>query len=508
MTVAANSHHEVSSGGRSDKPERFDVCVLGAGPGGYAAAMRAHDLGKRVLLIERARVGGAGIHDGALSSKTMWHLSNDYQCATRSDRGYVAGSVELSYSAVMSTVRAAVSERREELVRQLAHLATRNAAGGVVVFVHGMAAFVSPHAVEVSDGSREGRVARFEADNFVVATGSRPRVPSGVAVDGERVLTSDHIERIEDFPKSLVIVGAGVVGCEYATIFANFGRTKISILDRQSRILPFEDEDIAEAIARNFTSQGVRVHGASCLESLRVVDGLVEYVISYSNGQHETFRAERALVSVGRVPNTDALGLDRAGVEVGNGGGLVVTDTRTSTPHIYAVGDVSLDVALVNVAELEGRHAVERMFGLEPRPINYDALSAIMFLKPEVASVGLNELQAKKQGIPYRVAVLSNRLVNRNIAMRATGGFVKLLATRDTRAKILGLRVVGPQASSAIQGIAFLIDQGKHVDDIDRCMHPHPAITEGVQECARILLGRSIHKREAFGPDLLRLGEG
>ena len=177
-------------------------------------------------------------------------------------------------------------------------------------------------------------------------------------------------------------------------------------------------------------------------------------------------------------------------------------------PNIFAAGDTSMDVALVNVAELEGRHAVERMFGREPRSIHYEALSAIMFLSPEVASVGLNEQAARKQGIAYKVGVVTNQLINRNIAMRETGGFIKLLAARDGSEKILGMRVVGPQASSAIQGIAFLIDQGATLEDIDRCVHPHPAITEGVQECARLLLGRSIHQHRVLGPELLRIGEG
>jgi dihydrolipoamide dehydrogenase len=167
-----------------------------------------------------------------------------------------------------------------------------------------------------------------------------------------------------------------------------------------------------------------------------------------------------------------------------------------------------MDVALANVAEMEGRHAVEDMFDLKPSPIRYEALSAIMFLNPEVASVGLNEQQAREQKIPYRVGVVANALVNRNIAMRATRGFVKLLASLEEPNRLLGLRVVGPEASSAIQGIAFLIDQGATLADIDRCVHPHPAITEGVQECARLLLGRSIHKTEVFGPELLRRGEG
>jgi dihydrolipoamide dehydrogenase len=263
---------------------------------------------------------------------------------------------------------------------------------------------------------------------------------------------------------------------------------------------------VADVVAQSFERLGVRIHRESKLESLRVVDGMVEYVICDPAGQVcEPIRVERALVSVGRAPNTGSLGLREIGVELDASGGLVVKDTRSvSTPSIWAAGDVTMDIALANVAELEGRHAVERMFGLEPAPIRYEALSAIMFLSPEVASVGLNEQQAKKKGIDYCVGSVGNSLINRNIAMRETRGFLKLLATREAPHRVLGLRVVGPEASSCIQGIAFLIDQGASVEDIDRCVHPHPAITEGVQECARLILGRSIHKPQVFGGSLLR----
>jgi dihydrolipoamide dehydrogenase len=483
----------------------YDVCVLGAGPGGYAAAMRAHDLGKRVALVERRRVGGAGIHAGALSSKTMWHLSNDYALARRVDRGYRARELEVSYKAVIDTVRTAVSEQRAHMMRQLDRLAIPSPSGGSVTLVEGEARFLGPHAVEVR--AADGSLRKIEATHFVVATGSSPRVPEGIEIDGDRVITSDQIEELPAFPESMVIVGAGVIGCEYATIFSNFGRTKINIIDRQPRILPFEDEDLAEVVAKNFEHLGVTIHRESRLESLRVVGGRVEYVLSDAGGSKTTHHVERALVSIGRVPNTRGLGLEEIGVKLEKSGGVQVEATQSTVPNVWAVGDATMDIALVNVAELEGRQAVERMFGLAPPPIRYEALSAIMFLSPELAAVGLNEQQARQKKVPYRAATISNSLVPRYVAMRETGGFMKLLASPDD-GRILGLRVLGAGASATIQGIAFLIDQGGTLEEIDRCVHPHPAVTEGVQECARALLGRSIHKVEVFGPELLGCTQG
>lgn len=485
---------------------RFDLCILGAGPAGYAAAMRAHDLGKRVLLVEKARVGGAGLHAGALSSKTLWHLSNDYATAARTDRGYRASALELSYEAVLRSVQIAVDERRATMELQLAALAEAAPPRGSVTLLRGDGKLLSPTEVLVT--CADGSAVRIATDFVLLATGSTPRLPPNVDVDGDKIVTSDHIETWRDFPESMVIVGAGVVGCEYATIFANFGRTRINIIDRQPRILPFEDEDVAAVVADAFEAAGITHHRESSLEHMHVKDGKVEYVLCTPEGVCSPIQVDRALVSIGRVPNTRGLGLEAVGVALDKSGGVMVQDTRSNVHNVFAAGDTSMDVALVNVAELEGRHAVERMFGREPRPIRYEALSAIMFLSPEVASVGLNEQTARQQGVAYKVGVVHNRLINRNIAMRQTEGFIKLLAARDGSERILGMRVVGPQASSAIQGIAFLIDQGATLEDIDRCVHPHPAITEGVQECARLLLGRSIHKLSVLGPELMRFAEG
>jgi dihydrolipoamide dehydrogenase len=310
------------------------------------------------------------------------------------------------------------------------------------------------------------------------------------------------------FPESMVVVGAGVVGCEYATIFANFGVKRIHIVDRQPRILPFEDEDISELVARNFEETGIRIHRAATLRTLVCHGDEVVYEIESEERGLERISVERALVSIGRVANTRSLGLAAIGVSTDPVGNIITEATRSSVPHIFAAGDVTPDVALVNIAELEGRFAIERMFECDPRPIRYEALSAIMFLKPEVASVGLNEQGCKKQGIPYRFGVISNQLVARNIAMRATDGFIKLVAGREPPHRILGLRVAGPQAASTVQGTAFLIDQGANLEDIEHCIHPHPAIPEGVQECARLLLGRGLFKPSVFGPEVLRVGEG
>jgi dihydrolipoamide dehydrogenase len=479
---------------------RYDLCVIGGGPAGVAAAMRGVDLGKRVVLVDGGPLGGAGIYDGALSSKTFWHLAMDYARAARSDRGYDGSGLAPSWQAVRTEVRSACNEAQALIAKQLAALAAPAQGRGTIEHVLGRGTFVSRDTVQI-DGART-----VSADKFVIAVGSKPRVPPSIAVDGDRVVTSDHIEHVADLPKRLAIIGAGVVGCEYATVFALLGQTRVELFDRQTRILPFEDADVSSVVGARFSQLGVHVHRKTRIERVERIGDEAEVTWIDEAGATQARRYDRVLVATGRIPATGGLGLDHPGVKVdAASGGILVDDTRTSAPHIWAAGDISPDVMLANVAEIEARHAVEDMYGLDPPVIVREAQSAIYFLSPEVAAVGLNEQMARERGIKYRAAIVSNALNRRNIAMRATTGFVKLLVRRDER--LLGLRVVGPQAGTAIQGIALLIGQGGALDAVDRCVHPHPAVTEGVLEAARLLLGRSLYRPDAMG-ELCRLVDG
>jgi len=480
----------------------FDVCVIGGGPAGFAATMRLWDLGKRVCLVERGRLGGAGVHNGALSSKTLWELSCDYQGARRRDRGYVAQDVEVRYAAVAEVVEEATNSKTEQMRHQLTELAEpRYGCPGCIELVEGTAHFVDPHTVHV-EGTEAGQHRTVRAHHFIIATGSRPRELPEVAVDGQHIITSDHIGSLTHFPRSMVILGAGVVGCEFATIFSNFGKTKVYVIDRAPRILPFEDEDVARVCSTNLEAKGVTIHHRATLLEMKAVGDEVEYTIEHHTGGRETIRVEKALVSVGRVPNTGSLNLEAAGIEVSDRGHITVEDTATSVPHIHAVGDVTLDIALVNIGEIEGRHAAEVIAGVSTAPLAYDNISTIMFLDPEVASIGLNEQKAQEKKIAYRVARYNYSLVSRPIAMRATEGFVKLLVTDDDNMRILGMRALGVHASTMLEAVSFMIQHGRSAKELGELLHPHPAVTEGLQDCVRMLTGTSIYKPSVFQSDL------
>jgi dihydrolipoamide dehydrogenase len=469
---------------------KYDLCIIGAGPSGYAAAMRAIDFRKTVLIVEKEEIGGAGVTNGALSSKTWWELARNVDSLYTHKSRYNLSTPEINFKELRDEVAAAVKERKDQLATHLEHLKRHSTKGTSMTFKKGEAFLKSPHLVEITNESGKETV---EAEHIILATGSRPRKLDNITIDEHIIMTSDGISNLKEFPKSMVILGAGVIGCEFATIFSSMRCTKVNIIDKGDRILPFEDEDVVKVIEENMEAHDILIHRNSQMIRMDIVDGEVEYELEYASGRKEVYHVEKALVAVGRVPNYESLGLEEIGVEMDHSG-IIDNDTQTSVPNIYATGDITADIALVNVGELEGRYAVERMFGMPARKLVYENISTIMFLNPEVAGVGLNEIQAREKGISYKVAMVDYSLIARAIAKRNTQGFVKMLVTNDEEMKIIGLRVVGEHASSAMQAIALLISMDKGIEEIAECVHPHPSIPEGIQECVRLFLGTSTFK--------------
>jgi dihydrolipoamide dehydrogenase len=472
---------------------KYDLIVIGGGPSGYAAAMRALDFKKKVLLIEKNKLGGAGVTNGALSSKTWWELSREAAAFRKSLNRYNIEIPSISFTEIQNEVRKAVNERKSMLEEHLLEL-VNTSYSNLLEFKKGEARVVGQNEVEILVGARKEVV---HGDYIILATGSRPRYLPELPIDEKHVFTSEGIEDMTDFPESMVIVGAGVIGCEYATIFSGFGRTKVHLIDKGDRILPFEDEDVVRIIERNMENNGVLIHRNSRLMSMRIVNNRVEYELEYTDGSREIFNVEKALVSVGRVANLEDLWDEKVGIDISKRG-IHNNDTQTNVSNIYAVGDLTADISLVNVGELEGRYAVERIFGHPDRKLVYENISTIMFLSPEVAGVGLNETHAKEKGIDYKVVTLEYSTIPRAIAKRNTQGFIKLLVTCDDHMKILGMKVVGNHASSAIQAVAVLISMNKGIEELAECVHPHPSITEGIQECVRMLMGKSLFKPSAL----------
>lgn len=469
--------------------EHYDLVVIGGGPSGYAGAMRAVDFGKKVLLVERRRIGGAGVYDGVLTSKTLWEQA----LKTASIREMIP-DYEVNFDNLRRIVDEAVYERKTQMTLHLQLL--HNMPEKQLSYEKGSAYLVDKHTVRITKD--DGKVKEVKADNILIATGSRPRIPANIQVDEQTIVTSDGIKNFTEFPGSMVVLGAGVIGCEFATIFSAFGKTAVYLIDKADRILPFEDEDVADVVKNNLQAQGAHVHQGASLQRMEIRNGRVEYELSYNNGRREVFTVDKALVSIGRVPNKEDLGLENVGVRLNERGSIWDDDTQTNISNIYVAGDVTTEVALVNVGEREARHAVVRMFGPTVKPLSYKNISTIMFLNPEVAAVGMSEQECVAKNIPHKVVKLDYTTNARAIAMRKTKGFFKIIVTNDNGMRILGMRVVGEHASSAIQAVAYLIHTNQGIRDLADMMHPHPSITEGVQECLRMLLKKSIYKPYVF----------
>jgi len=484
-------------------PDVFDLCIVGCGPAGFAAAMRALDLGRHVCVIEGGEIGGAGIMWGALASKTMWELAKDFAIASKTDRGYRTSGLTVDYCSLRATVIQACKEKQYQMLSQIETYSPARFAGpGSITLLRGWGRLVSKDQVEIRcDG---GQCQRISAKYFLIATGSKPRDFPQITVDQQHILNSDGILNLQSFPERMVIIGAGIIGCEYATIFSNFGQTRVTLVDHAKRVIPYEDEDISDFVQENLVRNGVRVIHSAKLRDIHQRTSHLEVVLDFEDTHSEVIEADAVLISIGRTFDLSGLGLHHLGIEIDRPGLLQSDDNCCVSGNVYAAGDVTHHPALVNIAEMEARHAVMHMFGKIGAPMNYENMSTVMFFYPPVAAVGLNEKGCRRQNIPFRVGYYANLLCNRAIAMRATQGFVKIIVAEDEPRRILGMRAAGPEVSSTIMSIAHFMDQGKGIRDVLKSIYPHPTITENIQECLRMLLNESVYKPHAF-PEYLKI---
>lgn len=489
---------------KNDTLNYFDLVVIGSGPGGFAAASRALDYGLNVALIEKQHLGGAGIINGVLTSKTMYELSMDYSVAARIDRGYRASALSVDYGKVRKTVLEAAREKQYQMRSQIETFFNQDGSGNIQL-ISGHARFVDESTIEVKDKNKQHLI---KGKYFIIATGSRPREYPNLKTDGKRIITSDNILSLNEFPERLLIIGSGIIGCEFATIFSNFKQTQVHLLDRANRVLPYEDDDLSRFVARNLENNGVKIHHTAQLRCIRKHPQHLEVVLDYDAGHSKVIEVDVALVAIGREPNTHDLRLENIGITPDERGYLSTSETgkvinSKGLSNIYAVGDISGHANLYSVAQVEGRLAVDDIMGKICYKPDYANMSTLMFFKPEVAAVGANEKTLQKEGIGYKAVFYSNELVDRAIAMRNTNGFVKILVSNDEKQRILGMRAAGPQASAFIVAIAHLINQGNSVSEVLKTFYPHPSITEGIQESMRALVSRSIFKPKAFPDNII-----
>lgn len=483
---------------------KFDIAVIGSGPGGFGATMRAVDFGKNVCLIEAGHLGGTGIMNGALTSKTMWELSADYSVAAAVDRGYRASGLQVDYNLVKKTVITAAKTKQYQMLSQIETFSHKTNSEGSITLKHGFARFLTRNTLEIK-GDNGTEV--IEADYIIIATGSRPREIPELPIDQERIFDSDGLLNLDHFPERMMILGSGIVGCEFATIFSNFGHTEVHLLDRLRRVIPFEDDDVSDFVAENLRNNGVIIHHTATLRTVRKEKEHLEVVLDFDDGHSQVIEVDIVLVSIGRGPNIEGLGLENINLSPDDKGYLEFNSESkfgdTDQGNIFAVGDVTGRKALYGVAEEQGRYIIESIYDKSAKPLNYLQMPTLMFFKPELAAVGANEKMLQKKKIPYRSVFYSNELVSRAIAMRNTNGFIKILVSNDGKDQILGMRAAGPQASAFIVSIAYLINADIPLHEVLQSIHPHPSVTEGIQECLRVFANQSIFKPKAFPTKIL-----
>jgi dihydrolipoamide dehydrogenase len=457
------------------------VVVVGGGPGGYAAAFRAADLGKEVVLVEAAdSLGGECLHHGCIPSKallTATHLLD--QIAAARAMGIRAEGVSID-AAALGQWKSGVLD---QLARGLQQLAERRG----VEIVHGTATFTGSRRVRITNGE----VGALTFEHAIIATGSHPIDLPGIEHDGERVMTSRDALMLKDVPERLLVIGGGYIGLELGSVYARLG-SRVTLVEMTEQLLPGIERDLVQVVQRALQKHQVEIHLRARVTALQQEGGRARVSVSREGAEDLTLEAERVLVAVGRRPNTDALGLEQTRVKRDAQGFIQVDpQRRTADPRIYAVGDVTGEPMLAHKAAREGKVAAEAIAG-QPAAFDNVTVPAVVFTDPEIALCGLSEEQAKAAGYTIKVGRFPFRALSRALTLNRTEGFVKVIADA-AREVVLGVRMVGPGVSDLISEAVLAIEMGAQLEDLAASIHPHPTLSEGLAEAAEAALQRAIH---------------
>lgn len=455
----------------------YDVAVIGSGPGGYVSAIRGSQLGLKVAVIEKnSRLGGTCLNWGCIPTKALLLNAELYERALRGKEfGILCQDVRLDFRLVKA--------RKDKIVKKLAMGTDFLMKKNKIDVLHGIAKIARPGVVQVEGESP----AEIHAKNIIVATGSEARLLPGVEPDGEAILTNKEILDLESVPRSLLIIGAGAVGLEFASIFSRFG-SEVTVVEMLPRILPLEDPEISEEVQKLMTKKRIKFLTEARVEEIQVREGAVRAVVTVAGGEAKELSAEKALIAVGRRPVSEGLGLEQLGVQTSRGYIGVDPYMRTNIPGVFAIGDVVPTQAFAHVASHEGILAMECIAGLAAAPLNYDLVPSCTFSRPEVASVGLTETAARERGFDVVTAKFPFAAVSKATILGDNEGFVKLVGEKSHK-QILGVHMVGPQVTELIAEGAALIGLEATAADLSHLIHPHPTVSEGIMEAAHALYG-------------------
>ncbi|OCT12452.1 dihydrolipoyl dehydrogenase [Paenibacillus pectinilyticus] len=469
---------------------RYDVVVLGGGIGGYTAAIKAAQLGKSVAIVERDKMGGTCLHQGCIPSKALLRSAEVYASMKHSDDyGISAESVTLNFERVLG--------RKDQIVEQLHQGLQFLMKKNKITIHHGNGRIIgpsifSPRSGAVSVEKEDGDIETLLSSNLIIATGSRPRSLPGLEIDGKSILTSEDALRMETLPKSIIIVGGGVIGVEWASMLSDFG-VNVTIVEVDKRLVNLEDADVSKELERLFKKRGIKLEtGAKVLaESVKVTDGGVTLQVD-KGGELQELSAERVLVSVGRVANVEGMGLENTDIKIDKGVIRVNRFMQTTESHIYAVGDVIGGLMLAHMAGHEGIVAAEHIAGHQPDELKTHLVSKCTYTRPEIASVGWTQQQAMDQGHQVKVGKFSFKGIGKALVYGDSDGFVKVIADKDTN-DILGVHMIGPQVTNSITEAALAQLLNATPWEVGQTIHPHPTLSEALGEAMLAVDGIAIN---------------
>ncbi|MEH7155900.1 dihydrolipoyl dehydrogenase [Neobacillus drentensis] len=463
--------------------KEYDVVIIGGGTGGYVAAIRASQLGLKAAVIEKGKIGGTCLHAGCIPSKALLRSAEVFAQTKHADKyGVIAPVVGLNFS----KVQARKEEITDRLYKGVQHLMKK----GKIDVYDGKGIITQTKDVLVELNNGEGEVT-LNSKNILIATGSRPRTLPGLEVDKKYVMTSDEALKMEKLPGSIIIIGGGVIGIEWASMLSDFG-VQVTVIEYADRILPTEDKDISKEVQRLMKKKGVKiVTGAKVLpETLE--KGECVSIRAEHKGKETPFSADKLLVSVGRSPNTEGFGLEKTAVELNSI--FIKTNEfyQTNESNIYAIGDVIGGLQLAHAASHEGIIAVEHMAGTTPKVLDSNLIARCTYCSPEVASVGLTEEAAKGKGYLVKVGKFSFRAIGKALVFGESDGFVKLVVEEGTN-MLLGAHMVGPHVTDMITEAGLACVLNATAMDIAHTIHPHPTLAEAIGEAALAVYGQEIH---------------
>lgn len=458
--------------------EIFDVCVIGSGPGGYVAAIKCAQLGLKTACVEKYPVlGGTCLNVGCIPSKSLLHSSEMFHKMQHSaNYGFHAESLSLDFAKMMENKTSVITGFNQGI----SGLFKKNK----VKEIHGHASFVSKDEIKVDDKER------IKARHFIIATGSKPTELPFLPLDEKTVLSSTGALSLSQVPKTMLVVGAGIIGVELGSVYSRLG-AKVTFFEFLDRICPSLDQDICKEMQKILTRQGLTFHLGAKVRSANTSSKEVSLVVEMG-GKEETFKAEKVLVAVGRRPYTEGLGLDKIGVQTDQRGFIPIdANFKTSASNVFAIGDTVDGPMLAHKAEEEGIAVAELIAGHSPT-IDYITIPSVVYTDPEAACVGLTEAMAKEKGIPIKVSKFPFKANSRARAIGSDDGFVKMIANKDTN-QLLGLHVLGPSAGELIHEGVLAMSQRLTADAIAHSSHAHPTLSEAIKEAALGILSKPIH---------------